>query len=132
METLTFDLPAMYGDHHVVEVRRLLMEMPGVEDIYASSGFQVLEVRYDPEKLDGEAIKAKLTEAGYLSDLGMPSESGIAAYSSDQRDTYFRHTAAYEQAGSVIGFAQKVNFSGRSLWPCPGMGVVQKMDEGRG
>ena len=37
----------MYGDHHVVEVRRLLLEMPGVTDVYASSSFQVVEVAFD-------------------------------------------------------------------------------------
>jgi len=30
MEVLSLELPAMYGDHHVVEVRRLLFELPGV------------------------------------------------------------------------------------------------------
>ena len=40
MEVFNIDLPAMYGDHHVVEVRRILMDIPGVEDVYASSGFR--------------------------------------------------------------------------------------------
>ena len=30
MEIITLDVPAMYGDHHVVEVRRILLEISGV------------------------------------------------------------------------------------------------------
>ena len=66
MKTLSIDLPTMFGDHHVVEVRRLLLEMTGVEDVYASSGFQVVEVQYDETSLKAEDIEAKLGEAGYL------------------------------------------------------------------
>ena len=31
MNTLSLDLPSMYGDHHVTEVRHLLLELPGVD-----------------------------------------------------------------------------------------------------
>ena len=62
----------MYGDHHVIEVRRLLLELPGVQDVYASSAFQVVEVTYDPAQLDAGAITARLDEAGYLGDLLVP------------------------------------------------------------
>ena len=48
MEKKSFKLPAMYADHHVVEVRRILLEMPGVQDVYASSAFQVADVTFDP------------------------------------------------------------------------------------
>ena len=41
MKTLSLELPAMYGDHHVIEVRRILLEIDGVKDVYASSSFQV-------------------------------------------------------------------------------------------
>ena len=51
METTTFDLNMMYGDHHVIEVRKLISAIPGVEEIYASSCFQVLEVSFDESKL---------------------------------------------------------------------------------
>jgi hypothetical protein len=44
MNTLTLELPAIYGDHHVLEVRRILFELPGIEDVYASSNFR----RRDP------------------------------------------------------------------------------------
>lgn len=129
METLTIDLPAMYGDHHVVEVRRLLLEMPGVEDVYASSSFQVAEVTFDPKKVKPDAIKTALGEAGYLEEPAMPTETGIATYWEDGHDTYFRHTAAYEQTKEVVSFAQSVGYTGRPLWPCPGMGVIPTANE---
>jgi copper chaperone CopZ len=48
MTSVTIDLPAMYADHHVVEVRRILFEIPGVKAVDASSAFQVVKVEYDP------------------------------------------------------------------------------------
>jgi copper chaperone CopZ len=133
METLTLELPAMYGDHHVVEVRRILFELPGVTDVYASSGFHVVEVSYDPKQIGEDGIKAALDKAGYLGDLQVPFETGIAATArggnGNGTKTYFRHTAAYE-ATHVVSFAQKVTYAGRPLWPCPGLGPISAMDEG--
>ena len=130
MKTLTLDVPAMYGDHHVTEVRRVLMEMDGVDDVYASSGFRVVEVTYDPKKVKEDAITAKLGEAGYLEDLTVPVEVGAVSESQNGQEVFFRHTAAYEQTSSVVGFAQNVSYTGRPLWPCPGLGVINvDMDE---
>lgn len=128
MTVLTFELPAMYGDHHVIEVRRLLFALPGVEDVQASSGFHLVEVRYDPATVDAEQITAALAEAGYTDDLPIPMESSDAVNVRAEGTTHFRHTAAYEQTGKVVGFAQRVEASGRPLWPCPGFGAVKMMD----
>jgi len=133
METLTLELPAMYGDHHVVEVRRLLFEMPGVTDVYASSSFRAAEITFDPAQVDVVTIKARLEEAGYLGELDLPMESGEPATERGASGSvsYFRHTAAHESVGSTVSFAQQVPFSGRPLWPCPGMGTLKKiLDEG--
>jgi copper chaperone CopZ len=125
MKTITLNLPAMYGDHHVVEVRRILSELPGVQEIYASSCFQIVEVTYDPAQLSADAISAKLSEAGYLQDLASPVEVPAAFDSTREKGAaFFRHTTAFEQT-KQIGFAQRVNWSGRPLWPCPGMGVIK-------
>ena len=56
MEKTDIAVPAMYGDHHVLEVRRILLAMPGVEDVYASSGFQTVQVTYDPAKANIEHL----------------------------------------------------------------------------
>jgi copper chaperone CopZ len=128
MKVLTLNLPAMYADHHVVEVKRLLSELPGVEEVYASSAFYAARVTYDPARVNEEQINARLAEAGYLGELPIPTETGAAAVKSDGK-AFFRHTAAYEQTRQVVSFAQDVGWSGRPLWPCPGLGVIPSMDE---
>ena len=127
METKAFETPALYGDHHVMEVRRILLEMPGVKEVYASSAFQIIEVSFDPKKVTGEKIEAKLQESGYLGVMPMLVESGIAV-EKKEGDAAFRHTATYETVKKTVSFAQSVQHQGRPLWPCPGLGAV-KMDE---
>jgi len=125
MNTLTLEVPAMYGDHHVIEVRRILLELPGVEDVYASSSFQIVEVTYDLGKVNSERIQSCLEAAGYLGELPMPAETDVAAYGQGNGKSFFRHTMVYENTRQVVSFAQNVNYSGRPLWPCPGMGPIK-------
>jgi copper chaperone CopZ len=130
MEVFTIDLPAMYGDHHVLEVRRILFEIPGVEDVYASSAFRVAEITFDPDKTSTEDIKAKLDDAGYIGELPIPTEVPAKTASTDGgQQGFFRHTAAYEGVGQAVSFGQTVSYEGRPLWPCPGMEPIAKMDE---
>jgi copper chaperone CopZ len=128
MEIKSFEAPALYGDHHVSEVRRILLEMPGVSDVYASSAFQVIEVTFDPAKIKAEQVEACLQDAGYLGEIPMLIETGIAV-EKKEGDMFFRHTATYETVKSTVSFAQRVDYSGRPLWPCPGMGPVKKIEE---
>ena len=129
MMSLAVAVPTMYADHHVVEVRRILFEIPGVETIDASAAFQVVEIEYDPEKTSEDLLRQTLDEAGYLGELPIPAESGEPAVGSDGT-TYFRHTAAVEAAGNVVSFGQEIISPGRPLWPCPGMGTGPPVDEG--
>lgn len=124
METKTFEALALYGDHHVMEVRRILLGMEGVTDVYASSAFQTIEVTFDPEKIQVETIEARLREAGYLDELPIPAEPGGAVRKAED-DGLYRHTAVYETVKNTVAFAQRVPYSGRPLWPCPGLGVVK-------
>lgn len=128
MTKVLYEMPTLYGDHHVIEVRRLLLAMPGVVEVYASSGFQQVEVTYDPGQVNDLEIAMKLDEAGYLGEWTFPMEAEGAAYGKDGQP-FFRHTAIYEATRQVVSFAQKVNTSGRPLWNCPGMGVIKKMEE---
>lgn len=127
MQTKAFETPALYGDHHVSEVQRILRELPGVEDVYASSAFQAIEVTFDESKVSADKITTCLEEAGYLGELSMLTEAGVAVEKKDG-DQFFRHTAVYETIKQTISFAQRVDYQGRALWPCPGLGAV-KMDE---
>jgi copper chaperone CopZ len=128
MTSVSIAVPLMFADHHVVEVRRILFEIPGVEEVNASSSFQVVKVEYDPDKTSEDIVKRKLDENGYLGDLQVPLESGKPAVGSDE-ETWFRHTAAYKATGTEISFGQKITASQKPLWPCPGMGARPKMDE---
>jgi copper chaperone CopZ len=129
MEKKSYELPAMYADHHVVEVRRILFELPGVKDVYASSAFHVAEVTYDPEVVGESAIAGKLEEAGYLGEFAVTTETGKPGTSKNGDGIYFRHTEVYEQTKDTIGFAQNMSYVGRPLWPCPGIGVINTMEE---
>ncbi len=128
VQKYTLELPALYADHHVVEVRRILFELPGVSDIYASSAFHLVEVTYDPDKTSPDAILACLDSAGYLGELEIPVESG-ASEEVDSGKVFYRHSAVYEQTRSAVSFGQVVSYLGRPLWTCPGMGVIKKMEE---
>jgi hypothetical protein len=126
LETCILDLPTMYGDHHVIEVRRILLNIPGIKEVYASSGFQVVEVTYDPALTHANSIIEHLTDAGYLGELPLPIESGQAVNQASDQVPYFRHTAVYRQTGRVISFGQTVNLAERASWPCPGLGIIRE------
>lgn len=129
MEKITIEIPTMYGDHHVLEVRKILLSIPGVQDVYASSAFGFVEVTYDPTKVNDLEIKMKLDEAGYLGEWTLPVEVSVPATEKTELPKYFRHTAVFETTKEVISFAQNVAYSGRPLWPCPGMGVIREVME---
>ena len=130
MQKVTYETPALYGDHHVTEIRRILLELPGVVDVYASSAFQIVEVTYDRDKINDLEIAVKLDAAGYLGEWTAPIEAGATAYHAEAGlKPYFRHTAAYEQTRLTVSFAQNVSYLGRPLWSCPGMGVISKSME---
>jgi copper chaperone CopZ len=128
METKSFEVPALYADHHVTEVRKILLELDGVIDVYASSAFQVVEVTYDETKINDLEIAIKLDEAGYLGEWTIPIELGSAAQQGDGQKPFFRHSTSYETTKQTVSFGQTVSYQGRPLWHCPGIGAV-KMDE---
>jgi len=125
MQKSTFNTPALFGDHHVTEVRRILFALPGVKDVYASSAFQVVQVDFDESQITHEVLLGALEEAGYLNPIPMLTESGVAA----EGGSMFRSTATYETVKKNVSFAQKTPYSGRPLWNCPGMSITKKMDE---
>jgi len=125
MKTYQRELPTMFGDHHVLEVRRILQELPGVDDVYASSSFQILQLQYDETKVTEEQINALLEGAGYLGELTTPEETSIPATESNGQKV-FRHTAAFDHTMHV-SFHRTSPDTHRPLWPCPGMEPVIKV-----
>lgn len=128
METKSFEVPALYADHHVTEIRRILLELEGVMEVYASSAFQTVEVKYDEAKINDLEIAIKLDEAGYLGEWTLPIETGAAAQPAEGQKPYFRHSITYETTKQTVSFSQTVPYQGRPLWHCPGIGAV-RMDE---
>jgi len=124
MASLSLELPRMYGDHHVLEVRRILLEFEGVSEVYASSGFGAVEVEYNSKKTPKKDLEAALEKAGYLGDVNIAVEPSIPAIE-DLKGAYFRHTEATEQTGNTVSFEQTVKVQRSPLWPCPGMGPVK-------
>jgi copper chaperone CopZ len=129
MEKIIIKLPAMYGDHHVMEVRRILLELPGVKEVYASSGFRLAEVTYDPAAITADLINASLGNSGYLGEIPALMESANAMVQGDGQISNLRHTVVYEQTRTMVSFSQDTAYMGRPLWPCPGMGVIKGMDK---
>jgi copper chaperone CopZ len=129
MQTVTYRVPAMYGDHHVVEVRKILLAIPGVIDVHASSAFQAVEAQFDEETLDPAHLESRLAEAGYLQETLLPVESGLPAAGPNGKGEFYRHTAAKEAAANVVGFSQRVPIAQHGLWPCPGFGLLTPNDE---
>ncbi|GIK54386.1 MAG: heavy-metal-associated domain-containing protein [Chloroflexi bacterium] len=120
MTTLSLSLPMMYADHHVLAVRQLLLALPGVVDVYASSSFQVVDVSFDETRCAEEEIRSVLAEAGYLAELPVAVEFGSGP-AVEKGKPFFRHTAVFLQTDRTITFAQDVPEMARPLWPCPGL-----------
>lgn len=126
MEKVTFASPALYGDHHVTEVRRQLLALEGVSEVYASSAFHVIEITFDPAKITIDQLRKHLESLGYLDELPVAVEVPPHGQPGDGQ-ALFRHSAVMENTRQVA-FLRPVPYRGRALWPCPGFGVL-KMDE---
>lgn len=124
MASLTLELPRMYADHHVLDVRRILLEFEGVKEVYASSGFRAVEVEYNSKKTPKKELEAALEKAGYLGEISIAVEPSTPA-NDDVESAIFRHSEASEQVGNTVSFEQTVRVQRSPLWPCPGMGPVK-------
>lgn len=127
MSLIELNLPAMYADHHITEVRRILFEISGVTDVFASSSLRAVQIAFDPAETSPDHLRAVLQEAGYADDSVFPIESHLPTQKESVVKPFARHTAVYENVKSVVSFAQNVNYTGRPLWPCPGLGVIRSV-----
>jgi len=88
MKELTFSLPAMYADHHVLRVREVLAALDGVTEITASAAQRKVTVAFEDGTVSPQRIEQALAEAGYapgeelaLSVSPKPSQDGSAWFS---------------------------------------------------
>lgn len=65
MEKVTFSIPAMWADHHVLAVRQALSQVSGVEEIIASALYKDVLIKYDPTTVSSEALASAIKTAGY-------------------------------------------------------------------
>jgi copper chaperone CopZ len=89
MASLELTIPAMWADHHVTRVKRLLSPIAGVEDVLASSAFKAVVIEYDPQKTSEAALIKVLTDAGYA-----PGDLEIT-----ERNPYGKYDPAWEKLG---------------------------------
>lgn len=74
VKNVTLFIPRMYGDHLVTEVRRILLDLPGVQDVWASAARYQARVTYDPTIISVEEIEAALEQAGFPIGDGRPPQ----------------------------------------------------------
>jgi copper chaperone CopZ len=65
MEKIALTIPALWADHHVTNVKRLLSPISGVENVFASSAFKQVMIEFDPNKTSQTALEKALTDGGY-------------------------------------------------------------------
>lgn len=65
MEKVTFSIPAMWADHHVLDVRQALAQVNGVKEVLASAMYKDVLITYDPATVDADTLSNALAEAGY-------------------------------------------------------------------
>jgi len=122
MDRLVLDLPFLFADHHVTEVRRILLALAGISDIYASSANRLVEVTYESALLEPEKIKAALEQAGYLRDMPQPTESDQV-----NDNNHSRRTTDYDPSTQSVRFSRPAPSEPQAdTWPCPGMGLLKK------
>lgn len=115
MPRLLLELPSMYGDHHVTEVRALLARLPGVTEVVASSAWQRVELTFDPAQCGTEAIQSALQERGYGPDRDhLPPVSSRTSQLTD----FAVGPSAIEE------FVEHVPAWNSGSGPCPGFEVL--------
>ena len=69
-------VPAMFGDHHVVQVRQIVSALPGVKAIQASASRRKITVTFDRAQVTLAAISAALAQAGFAPGVAPAEAAG--------------------------------------------------------
>jgi copper chaperone CopZ len=65
MAKTTLDVPTLWADHHVLKVRDALVNLDGVNDVYASAAWKQVLVNYNNKKVKKADLEKALADAGY-------------------------------------------------------------------
>jgi copper chaperone CopZ len=87
MEEVTFSVPAMWADHHVLAIREALGQVAGVKEVLASAMYKDVLVKYDPATATPKDLEKALAEAGYELDK-VPDLSNFPARIDDASAWY--------------------------------------------
>lgn len=115
MEKLTLSVPTMYGDHHVLAIRDILLKLSGVKDVYATSAFKHVIVTFDPAKVKKAQIEKALTENGYPPGVDIP-----APVWAPRQQEGPRFVVASMMAQMTSFRVPEMPFGGGGPRPCPG------------
>jgi copper chaperone CopZ len=127
MKKLVLTIPILYADHHATAVFEILAKTDGVSDVFVSSAFHQISLKYDPKVVNEDKIKASLGEHGYEAN---GTELSFPATVASIGDKSTRHTAAFEGVGDALSFTEhSPAWEGKPLWPCPGFGEQATMDD---
>jgi len=130
MKQARLDIPVLYGDHHVLEIKKILSGVEGVKEFYISSAYKLVKIEYDEKITTEDALKSILEEAGYKGELGFEIEKLDVDPREDDHKKHFRKGVLYDQTGLTQGFKQKATKTTRKVWPSPGMGNLETGSEG--
>lgn len=81
MAKVALEVPTLWADHHVLKVRDALVNLEGVNDVYASSAWKQVLVDYNSRKTKRADLEKALAEAGYpvgegeIAVLALPTEN---------------------------------------------------------
>jgi copper chaperone CopZ len=75
-----FLVPDLWADHHVINVRKVLLGAPGVASVYASSAFKEIAVEYDGKATTPDQLAKLLAAAGYPPATGISPDDGKVIY----------------------------------------------------
>ena len=65
MAKTVLDVPTLWADHHVLKVREALINLDGVNDVYASAAWKQVLVDYNSKKIKKADLEKALSDAGY-------------------------------------------------------------------
>ena len=65
VETVTLEIPRLYGDHHTSAVHQVLAQFEGIGRVWASAAQHRVQITFDPTAIDPAKIAAHLAKAGY-------------------------------------------------------------------
>ena len=90
MQQLVINVPAMYGDHHVMQVRQILLAIEGVSGVTASGARRKVAVDLDEKTTSADAVVQALAAAGYTPD----EAPAVHVYPDRHKDGSEWHTVA--------------------------------------